>query len=94
MNIIDGCLSIWLLSYGTAAVDADDLAGHVGRRRHAQERHHGRHLLRLGDPPHGKPRHLVLHQLWVYRLLLNPTVHRELVSKIFYQIVIKLTRNH
>lgn len=63
-----------MLSYGAAAIDADDLAGHVGRRRHAEEGHHGRHLLRLADPPHGHPRHLPLRQLWVYRLLLiNPT---------------------
>ena len=71
MNVTSGQAS--KLSYGVAAVDADDLAGHVGRRRHAEKCHHGRHLLRLADPPHGQPRHLLLHQLRVYRLLLiNP----------------------
>jgi len=68
MNVTSGLASN-KLSYGAAAVDADDLAGHVRRRRHAEEGHHRRHLLGLADPPHGQPCHLLLHQLRVYRLL-------------------------
>lgn len=62
------------LGNGAAAVDEDDLAGHVRRRRHAEEGHHGRHLLRLADPPHGQPLQLLLHQLRVYRLLLDQSI--------------------
>jgi len=42
-------------SYGPAAVDVDDLASDVGRRRHAEEGHHGCHLHRLAGPPHRDP---------------------------------------
>ena len=37
-------------AYGGAAIDADDLAGDVGGRRHTQERHHGCDLRRLPGP--------------------------------------------
>jgi len=37
-------------AYGGAAIDADDLAGDVGGRRHTQERHHGCDLRRLPRP--------------------------------------------
>lgn len=59
IRVIDN-YNLLLITNGSATVDADDLPGDVGCRRHAQQRHDGRHLRRLAGPTHRDPRQLLL----------------------------------
>jgi hypothetical protein len=70
-------VSVELSAYGSATVNADDLAGDVGRRRQAQERHHRRHLRRLPDATQWNPLRFVLDGLRVWYL---PKTQRQITT--------------